>query len=70
MRARTKVIVTIEQGQYTPIPGTSSQVLAGPGALEVVRYDDGAVSGRIISGESLPPARAVKRRLTRVGWGL
>jgi hypothetical protein len=69
MSKQTNVVV-VQTGEYVTIPGTNKHVLAGPGRLEVTRKSDGTVYGRIVEGQSCDMQLAVKRRYTRVSWGV
>jgi hypothetical protein len=68
--SKQKNVVVVAEGEYVTIPGTNKHVLAGPGRLEVTRKADGTVYGRIVEGQSCDMHLAVKRRYTRVSWGV
>lgn len=63
-------IVTVEEGQYVPIPSSTEYVLGGPGKLKVCRYVDGRLSGQILEGGSVPSRLAIAKRWARLPWGV
>lgn len=62
--------VIIKEGQYVPLPGSTKHVLGGPGVIEVTRYVDGGVNGKIIQGTSKPIELAIAQKWERLSWGL
>lgn len=68
MKVVVRKTVIVTTGQYTPIPGSDKMVLAGPGKMEVVRYDDGRLDGQVLEGFSKPIALAIAKRWQRVTW--
>jgi hypothetical protein len=61
--------VIVEEGQYVPLPNTSKYVLGGPGTIEVTRYVDGKVDGKITRGSSVPVELAIAKKWERLVWG-
>lgn len=67
--AKQTNVVTVEEGQYVPLVGKEF-VCIGPGEVRVTRYDNGTVNTEITKGQSSPVRDAVKRKLTRLSWGV
>jgi len=66
-KAATETLV-LKKGEYTLLPNTTKWALCGPAKIELTRFGDGGVDGKIIEGTSSEVRLAVFKKLQRVGW--
>lgn len=61
--------ISLEEGQYTPLPHSPDYVLVGPGKIRITRYKQGQLQGQILEGTSRPVEFALVKHMKRVSWG-
>lgn len=64
-------VITAEEGEYIPMPSAPTKwAVPGPAEVEVKRYRDGRLEGRIIRGSARPMHYAIHFKWKRLNWGL